>query len=136
MQTAQNRVLADFGNGAGFFEGDLEAWEAARRLSKNQRRKMERYGVVPRLFFEYLARIEVIKRTDIPKKPMTIGNLLDFLRFYPYSSEQARSMGEYLYREILKGEVPWLANRFAQGDYVWKELEESSIFVMKKTKNA
>ena len=136
MKAASNKVLVDFVNGSGFFEGDPEAWEVARRLSKNQRRKMERYGVVPRLFFEYLARIEVIKRTDIPKKPMTIGNLLDFLRFYPYASEQARSMGEYLYREILKGEVPWLANRFGQGDYVWRELEESSIFVMKKPRNA
>jgi hypothetical protein len=137
-----NRVLGDFIEssgttcGVGFFEGDTMACETAGGLSKNQKRKLERYGIVPTCFFQYLARANVIEEWDIPKKPMTIGNLLDFLRFYPYSNEQARSMGEYLYREILKGEVPWLANRFAQGDYVWKELEESSIFIMKKPRNA
>lgn len=125
MKAASNKVLVDFSNGSGLFEGDPEAWEEACRLSKNQKRKMERHGIVPRHFLEYLGTIHVIKQTDIPNKPMTIGDLLDFLRFYPYGSEKASSHGEYLYREIIKGEIPWLAKSFGQGDYVWKELEES-----------
>lgn len=135
MKAASSKVFVDFQKGKGFFEGDWEAWEVARRLSKNQKRKMERHGIVPTCFFQYLARINVIKECDVPKEAKTKGWLLDFLRSYRYASEQARSMGEYLYREILKSEVPWLANRFGQGDYVWRELEESSIFVMKKPKN-
>jgi len=125
MKTLPNSLFVDFRNGSGFFEGDPEAWEIARRLSKNQKRKMERHGIVPAPFFEYLVRIGAIKQCDIPNKPMTIGDLLDLLRFYRYASEQARSTGESLYREIIKGEIPWLARSFGQGDYVWEKLEES-----------
>jgi hypothetical protein len=125
MEAIVNKVLVDFQKGSGFFEGDREAREVARRLSKNQKRKMERHGIVPAPLFEYLARIGAIKQCDIPNKPMTIGDLLNFLRFYRYASEQARSDGEYLYREIIKGEIPWLAGSFAKGDFVWQKLEES-----------
>jgi hypothetical protein len=125
MKNAPNRVLVDFSNASGFFEGDPEAWEISRKMSKNQIRKLRRRGIVPRHFFEYLATTDVIKQTDIPNKPMTIGDLLKGLRFYRYASEGARSMGEYLYREIIKGEIPWLAKSFGQGDYVWEKLEES-----------
>jgi hypothetical protein len=125
MKAASSKVFVDFQKGKGFFEGDLEAWEVARRLSKNQKRKMERHGIVPSCFFQYLVRANVIRECDVPKEAKTKGWLLDFLRFYRYASEQARSAGEYLYREIIKGEIPWLAKSFGQGDYVWKELEES-----------
>ena len=126
-----NRVLGDFikssftTSGVGFFDGDPMACETAGGLSKNQTRKLRRHGIVPRHFFQYLARIGAIKQCDIPNKPMTIGDLLNFLRFYRYANEQARSTGESLYREIIKGEIPWLAKSFGQGDYVWEELEES-----------
>ena len=125
MKVAPNKVFVDFGKGEGVFEGDPEAWEISRKMSKNQKRKLKRHGIVPSCFFQYLARIDVIKQTDIPNKPMTIGDLLKGLRFYRYASEGARSMGEYLYREIIKGEIPWLAKSFGQGDYIWKQLEES-----------
>jgi hypothetical protein len=125
MKNAPNRVLVDFGKAEGIFEGDPEAWEMSRKISKNQKRKMKRYGIVPGCFFQYLARANVIRECDIPKEAKTIGWLLNRLRFYRYVSEGARSMGEYLYREIIKGEIPWLAKSFGQGDYVWKKLEES-----------
>jgi len=136
MKTVPNSLFVDFQKGKGFFEGDWEAQEVARKMSKHKRRKMERYGIIPICFFQYLVRANVIRECDVPKEAKTKGWLLDFLRFYRYASEQARSAGEYLYREILKGDVPWLANRFAQADYVWEELEESMIYVMKKPRNA
>ena len=136
MKTVPNSLFVDFQKGKGFFEGDWKAQEVVRKLSKNQKRKMERHGTVPTCFFQYLARINVIKECDVPKEAKTKGWLLEFLRFYRYASEQARSAGEYLYREIIKGEIPWLAKSFGQGDYVWSELEESMIYVMKKPRNA
>jgi len=125
MKTVPNSLFVDFQKGKGFFEGDWEAQEVVRKLSKNQKRKMKRHGIVPICFFQYLARINVIKECDIPKEPNTTGDLLHLLRFHHYASEGARSMGEYLYREIIKGEIPWLAKSFWQGDYVWEKLEES-----------
>lgn len=125
MKAAQNRVLLNFQNVSGLFKGDREAQEVVRKLSKNQKRKMERHGIVPICFFQYLARTNVIRECDIPKEAKTTGWLLNCLRFYRYANEQARSAGEYLYREIIKREIPWLAKSFGQGDYVWQKLEES-----------
>ena len=140
MKTTTNRLLADFGTASGFFKGDQEARESVRRLSKNQKRKMKRHGIVPavsliKYLFQYLARINVIKQSDIPNKPMSSGDLLDFLRFYRYANEGARSIGEYLYREILKSEVPWLAKSFAQGDFIWEGLKEKVNLKAKKCKS-
>jgi hypothetical protein len=125
MRAASNKVLVDFLNGSGFFEGDPEAWEISQKMGKNQRRKLKRRGIVPSCFFQYLARANVIRECDIPKEPKTKGWLLDLLRFYRYAIEKARSHGEYLYREIIKGEIPWLARSFGQGDFIWDKLEES-----------
>ena len=125
MKAAPNRVLVDFGQGEGVFEGDPEAWQTSQKMSKNQKRKLERYGIVPSCFFQYLARANVIRECDIPKGAKTMGWLLNCLRFYRYASEGSRSTGEYLYREIIKGEIPWLAKSFGQGDHVWDELEKS-----------
>jgi len=125
MTAVSNSLFDDFQKGEGFFEGDWEAQEAASKISKHQRRKMKRYGVIPICFFQYLARINVIEECDVPKEAKTKGWLLNRLRFYRYTNEAARSMGEFLYREIIKGEIPWLAKSFWQGDYVWEKLKES-----------
>lgn len=124
-----NRVLNDFVNnswntkGPGFFDGDTIAYETARGLSKNQVRKLQRYDLVPLHFFQYMAQIGVIRQSDIPKGTKAKGWLLDFLRWYHYKNEQSRSFGEYLYREIIKADIPWLAKSFANGDFIWEHLK-------------
>jgi len=136
-----NRVLNDFvnssqnTNGSGFFEGDTVAYEKARGLSKNQVRKLQRYDLVPRHFFQYLAQTGVLRQSDIPEGAKTKGWLLDLLRWHHYKNEQSRSLGEYLYREILKADIPWLAKSFAQGDFIWESLKEKVNLKTKKCKS-
>jgi len=136
-----NRVLNDFvnssrnANGSGFFDGDPMAYDTARDLSKNQVRKLRRYELVPLHIFQYLARAGVIRQSDVPQGPKTKGWLLDFLRWYRYKNEQSRSFGEYLYREILKADYPFLAMSFAKGDFVWEKLEEKLILKVNKHRN-
>jgi hypothetical protein len=133
-----NRIIYDFSmsaknsNGYGFFTGDLTVHEVARKMSKNQRRKLERYAIIPPDFFQYLRRIGVIKECDVPKSARTVGWLLDFLHFYPYATEAARSTGEYLYREIIKADIPWLAQSFWKGDFLWRKLEEHRNLEIRK----
>lgn len=126
MQKIRIGVITDFLSGIGLFEGDQQAWEIGRKISRNQRRRLERYGIVPRDFLEYLSKIGVIRKFDIPKRRLTIGNFLDFLRLYHYPTELAQSYGETLFREIIRGEVPWLRSSFGQGDFVWAKMQEVS----------
>ena len=125
MQKIRIRVITDFLNGSGLFEGDQQAKEIAQRMSTNQRRRLKRYGIVPRDFLEYLGRIGVIRRSDIPQRRLTLGNFLDFLRLYSYPTELARSYGESLFQEIIQGEVPWLGGSFGQSDFVWTKMQEA-----------
>jgi hypothetical protein len=125
-------VITDFVSGTGLFEGDQQAKEITQRMSTNQRRRLERYGIVPGDFLEYLSRIGVIRKGDIPKRRLTIGNFLDFLRLYCYPTERARSYGETLFREIILGEVPWLRSSFGQGDFVWAKMREAQNLGIKK----
>lgn len=124
MQRIRIGVITDFFSGTGLFEGDQQAKEIAQKISTNQRRRLERYGIVPRDFLEYLSRIGVIRKDDVPKRRLTIGNFLDFLRLYHYPTELAQSYGETLFREIIRGEVPWLRSSFGQGDFVWAKMQE------------
>ncbi len=120
-------VINDFLCGTGLFKGDQQAAELARRMSVNQLQRLERYGIVPRNFLEYLSRIGVIRTSDIPKRRLTLGNFLDFLRLYRYRypTELAQSYGESLFRKIIQDELPWIGISFGQGDFVWDKMEEA-----------
>jgi hypothetical protein len=125
-----SRVINDFmnadkkGRAFAFFEGDQKAAEISARMSKAQRRKFKRYGTVPSAFYVYLRESAIInKDAEFPSGGTSVGNLLDFLRWYPYETDQARSAGEYLFREIIKGDVPFLSKSFALGDHVWEKGE-------------
>jgi len=119
------QLFVDFLRGGGFFKGDPDAWRIARQMSVHKRRNLARCGIVPRDFFLYLAIKDIIQHADVPEKAMTIREFLDFLWGHRYQNEQGRSMGWFLYREILKSYLPSLAGSFGQGDYVWRELQES-----------
>jgi hypothetical protein len=125
-----SRLINDFmnadkkGRSYAFFDGDQKAAEISGKMSKAQRRKYQRYGTVPSAFYAYLRESAIInKDAKIPKGRSSVGDLLDFLRWYPYETDQARSAGEYLFREIIKADVPFLSNAFAQGDHIWKKGE-------------
>ena len=122
-----NRIIKDFiyaDKGGSFFEGDQKAAEIAGLLSKNARRKVRKYGIVPAAFYEYLRQAGIIsKDTKIPRCSTSLGELLDFLRWYPYKTEQAKSAGEYLFREIIKSDLPFLSKAFGQGDHNWIKLD-------------
>jgi hypothetical protein len=125
-----SRLINDFMNADqktqsyAFFDGDQNAAEISSRMSKAQRRKYHRYGTVPSAFYVYLRESAIInKDAKIPKGGSSVGDLLDFLRWYPYETDQARSAGEYLFREIIKGDVPFLSKAFALGDHVWEKGE-------------
>jgi hypothetical protein len=121
-------VITDFLSGTGLFKNDRQAAELARRMSINQRQRLERYGIVPRNFFEYLTRIGVIRKSDIPSRRLTLGNFLDFLRLYRYPNELAQSYGQTLFRKIIHDELPWLRISFGQGDFVWGKMQEVRNF--------
>jgi len=125
-----NKVIRDFINAdkkrhsEAFFAGDKKAEEIAGMMSKNARRKCQRYGIVPFAFYVYLRDSGVIDGDiKIPKGGTSLGELLDFLRWYPYKTQQAKSAGEYIFREIIKSDVPFLSRAFAQGDFNWIKLE-------------
>ena len=129
-----NNLIDDFVNAdlkrrpCAFFDGDQKAAVISGRMSKNQRRKFKRHQTVPAAFYVYLRESQIInKDARIPKGGTTLEDLLDFLRWYPYETEQARSGGEYLFREIIKGDVPILSKAFASGDHVWEKGELYSI---------
>lgn len=128
-------VITDFLSGTGLFKNDRQAAELARRMSINQRQRLERYGILPRNFLEYLSRIGVIRKSDIPKRRLTLGNFLDFLRLYRYPNELAHSYGETLFRKIIKDEVPWLRRSFGQGDFAWAKMQEARNLRSRKEGN-
>lgn len=119
------KLFIDFVKGKGFFSGDQDAWEITRKMSKWKRRNLVRRGIVPVDFFIYLAIKGVIKYSDVPGKAMTLRRFVDFLWGHPYDNEDARAMGWYFYREILKTQIPSLARSFGERDFVWEELENA-----------
>jgi len=125
-----NAVLNDFVESwknrrcEAFFEGDQKAAEISGRMSKNQRRKFKRYNIVPSAFYAYLQEIGVIEEEQrIPRGGTSLGDLLDFLRWYPYRTEQARSTGQSLFRGLIEADIPFVKNAFASGDFVWEKME-------------
>ena len=67
---------ADRGNGFGYFADNETAVLFAKAISRSQKRKYNRYGIIPAAFFNYLEEIEAIKREEfIPEKFRTVFNL-------------------------------------------------------------
>jgi hypothetical protein len=109
-------------NGFGYFEGDMNAVHFAQLISRTQKRKYKRYGIIPAAFFNYLKNIEAIKREKlIPEKYRTIDLLLDLLWETPKRNQQDRSEGECLRVEIIKDLMPWLSNKMGTAEHVWRK---------------
>jgi hypothetical protein len=123
-----SKFLDDFinvgqgGRPGSLFEGDMKAIEISARLSKNQRRMYKRYGIAPAGFYIWLRESRIIRKSEpIPQGGSTIAQLLDFLRWYPYETEQARSTGEYIFRQIIREGTGLPDSAFGLGDYLLDE---------------
>ena len=113
---------ADKMNGFGYFEGDMNAVHYAQSISRTQKRKFKRYGIIPAAFFNYLEQIEAIKLEKfIPEQYRTIDLLLDLLWETPERNQQDRSEGECLRVEILKDLMPWLSNKLGTAEHIWRK---------------
>jgi len=119
------QLFIDFVQGTGFFRGDQDAWEIVRKMSKHKRRNLERCGIVPVDFFLYLAIKSIIRRLDLPEKAVSLTEFLDFLWHYPYQSKEAKAMGWYFRREILKSYLLFPPGPFGESGYVWAKMQEA-----------
>ena len=124
------RIVSDFIksaanlNGYGYFEGNLNAAKYAVTISRSQKRKYKRYGIIPAAFFNYLESIDAIRREKfIPEKNRTVNHLLDLLYVTPNRNQEERSEGECLRVEILKDVMPWLRNKLGTAEHMWKRAE-------------
>lgn len=109
-------------NGFGYFEGDMNAVRSAQSISRIQKRKYKRYGIIPAAFFNYLEQIGAIKREQfVPEKYRTIDLLLDLLWETPKRNQKDRSEGECLRVEILKDLIPWMRNKLGTAEHIWNK---------------
>jgi hypothetical protein len=120
-------------NGFGYFEGDLIAFSFAQSISKNQKRKYQRYQIIPASFFNYLEKIGAIKREKfIPDKNRTLGWLLDLLSETANQNTKRSSEAEMLRTEILKDLHPELKKAMGSAQHIWKKLEsDGKVFGLK-----
>ena len=124
------KIIYDFIQGAeqnegyGYFEGDMNAAHYAQSISRTQKRKYKRYGIIPAAFFNYLEKTGAIKRKQfIPEKNRTIDLLLDLLWETPKRNQRDRTEGECLRVEILKDLMPWLRNKLGTAEHIWRKGE-------------
>ncbi len=86
-------------------------------MNNNGWRRFRRNGTVPQAVLTALHQSGIIKQDAWPFECETpVGDLLEFLKCYPYESEQDRSTGEYIFWQILKTDIPSLSKNFAQGE--------------------
>ena len=90
------------GAGIGYYELHPQAVHYALTLSKSQKKKWERYGIVPAAFLRYLEAIGAIPKRFIPEKERTLSGLSDLLWEAPMRNRARASEGEHLRVAILK----------------------------------
>ena len=109
------------------FAEDEKAKQIAGGLTKKQRKKFKHHGIVPAAFYLWMREVGIIRKdASIPKGGTALGYLLDFLRWYPYETEQARSAGEYIFRQIIRERTGLPNSAFGLGDYQWQEVRDAS----------
>ena len=120
-------------NGFGYFEGDMNAVHFAQLISRTQKRKYKRYGIIPAALLNYLEKSELIKRQKfIPEKNRTVGLLLDLLSETTNKETKQRSEAEILRTEILKDLHPELKKAMGSAQHIWKKLEtDGKMFGLK-----
>ena len=104
------------------FAGDDKAMQIASRLTKKQRKKFKHHDIVPAGFYLWMRESGIIRKEEsMPHGGSTVGDLLDLLQRYPYESDQAKSAGEYIFRQIVRERTGLPNSAFGLGDYQWRE---------------
>ena len=122
-------------HGCGFFEGNAKAVRYANRVSKSQRKKYHKYGVIPSALFDYLKEILGVRRKNnltymtrieegksVPVKKDPTGELFELLRSTSYKDEESRSEGSILSREILLYDFPMLRRSQPSEQHLWDRM--------------
>jgi hypothetical protein len=130
------RIIEDFINGCGYFEGDENVMRYTQAVSRSQVRKFKRYGIVPAAFFQYLEETKAISAYKyIPEKYRTLYLLLDLLWVTPKRNNPKRSEGEILRVEILKDLMPWIENSLGSAQHLYIKGELYNGFPKRKRYN-
>ena len=79
--------------------------EALKSVTKGQRHKFEKYGVVPVPVLVALWHLGFFSGEETPKHGMKILALTEYLRQGLYKNKQAAENGHWLYTQIMKEEV-------------------------------
>lgn len=79
--------------------------EKLKSVTKMQRRKFERYGVVPVPVLEAIWHLGWLPGDKAPEQGMRILALTEYLRQGRYKSAQAAENGSWLYETIMREEV-------------------------------
>jgi hypothetical protein len=99
-----------------FFGSRLFSASTSGGMNNNGWRRFRRNGTVPQAVLTILHQSGIIKQDGCPFEGQTkVGELLEFLKCYPYESEQARFTGDYIFRQIFNTDIPSLNRIFAQG---------------------
>jgi len=126
-----DRIVDDFmksasGTGCGFFMGKGKAVRIARGMTKMQKKKYSRYGIVPSAFLVCLREMGMIRAdTPIPCGGASIKIMSEIINKYRFSNEQLRHLEDFLKRlRIIKKCKPEISNsHFACQNTIWQNLE-------------
>jgi hypothetical protein len=98
-----------------FFGSGLFSTSTSGGMNNNGWRRFRRNGTIPQAVLTTLHQSGIIKQEPWPLEcETTVGDLLEFLKCYPYESEQERSTGDYLFQQVFKTDIPSLTKTFAQ----------------------
>jgi hypothetical protein len=104
----------------GFFDRYSVAADTPGGMNNNGHRRFRRKRIISPSFYNQLQNSGIIQlKARVPAGGTTVGELLEFLKCHEYESEQARSAGDSLFRQILKADIPFLAKAFAHGGHIW-----------------
>jgi hypothetical protein len=93
----------------------VAATESFGGMNNNGWRRFRRNGTVPQAVFITLRQSGIIKQDAWPFEcETTVGDLLEFLKCYPYESVQARLNGDYIFRQIFNAGIPSLNKTFTR----------------------
>jgi hypothetical protein len=127
----------DIGQGVGFWESNTKAVVFAQTITRSQRKKLRRWGIIPHPFFLFLESINAIPKIPyVPERQRTVSLLLDLLWLTPQRNGSSASEGEILRIELLKelALLPSGSTASAQQTYIRLDLYGSIPSLYRTTK--
>jgi hypothetical protein len=111
-------------DGCGYFRGNQEAIQYAQAVSKRQKRKFRRYGIIPKALISMIGQYFVFSKKKAPiYRDITYEEFITMLIRGPYKNEESRQIGEKLYHDLLCAKMPRLERSFFMMDESYRVLE-------------